>query len=62
MVERRGRPVSLPDLSPSSHLLPFEIEAGSHPPAFGSANTALSSRLPVWSGVSPDSGPESGGP
>lgn len=41
MISRRGRPVSRLNLSPSSHFLLFEIEAGSQPPAFKSANTAL---------------------
>ena len=39
--------------SPSSHLLLFEIEAGSHPSAFRSANTALSSRFSIWSSLEP---------
>ena len=61
MIERRGRPVARLNLSPSSHLLLFEIEAGSQPPAFRSANTALSSRFSIWSGVRPASGPDAGG-
>ena len=61
MIERRGRPVSRLNLSPSSHLLLFEIEAGSHPPAFRSANTALSSRFSICAGASPARGPVAGG-
>ena len=61
VIERRGWPVAALNLSPSSHLLLLEIEAGSHPPAFRSANTALSSRFSTWSGVRPDSGPLSAG-
>ncbi len=56
MIERRGGPVSRLNLSPSSHFLLFESEAGSHPPAFRSANTALSSRFSISDGLSPASG------
>lgn len=42
-------------------MLLFEIEAGSHPSAFRSANTALSSRFSIWSSLSPASGPVAGG-
>ena len=61
VIERRGRAVARLNLSPSSHLLLFEIEAGSHPSAFRSANTALSRRFSIWSSLSPASGPVAGG-
>lgn len=60
MAERRGRAVTRLNLWPSSHLLLFEIEAGSHLATFRSSNTALSSRSSIWSGVRPARGPAPG--
>ena len=60
-IKRRGSPVACLNLSPSPHLLLFEIKAGSHPTAFRSANTALRSKFSIWSGLRPASGPDFGG-
>lgn len=61
MTQRRGRPVARLNLSPSSHLLLFDIEPRGEPPPFRSSNTALSSRFSTWSGDPPASGPLAGG-
>jgi len=49
------------NLSPSSHLLLFDIEARCEPAPFRSSNTALSSRFSIWAGSRPASGPVAGG-